>query len=126
MSPILRAGVSIVLVALACYTVGVLKVQRQRLVSAAALRFLFAGVFFDVTATVCMIIGSGRLVTLHGIIGYSALVAMLVDTWLVSRHRARHGDAAVTDGLLRYTRLAYAWWVIAFITGGMLAAMNRS
>lgn len=126
MSPILRLGVSVVLVALACYTLGVVSVQRSRSVSQRALRFLLLGVFFDVTATVFMIIGSGKLVTVHGVIGYSALAAMVADTWFAYRHRAQAGDGASPSWLHTYTRFAYAWWVVAFITGGMLAAMNRS
>jgi hypothetical protein len=126
MSPILRLGVSVVLVALACYTIGVVSAQRSRSVSSRALRFLLLGVFFDVTATIFMIIGSGKLVTLHGVIGYSALAAMVADTWFAHRHRATHGDAQTPSWLHTYTRFAYAWWVVAFITGGMLAAMNRA
>ena len=126
MSPILRLGVSVVLVALACYTAGVVSVQRRRAVSRRALQFLLLGVFFDVTATVFMIIGSGKLVTLHGVIGYSALIAMVADTWFAYRHRAQAAEAPTPAWLHRYTRFAYAWWVVAFITGGVLAAMNRS
>lgn len=126
MTPVLRIGVSIVLVALVCYTAGVVAVQRNRAVSRRALGFLMAGVVFDITATIFMIIGSGQLVTLHGAIGYSALAAMLADTWFAYRHRGRIPDAATPRWLHLYTRLAYAWWVVAFITGGLLAAMNRA
>jgi heme/copper-type cytochrome/quinol oxidase subunit 2 len=125
MSPILRAGVGIVLLALVSYTAGVLLVQRRRAVSSRALAFLLAGVVFDVTATICMIFGSGRLVTLHGVIGYSALAAMVVDTWFAWRHRRRAGDAITPMWLHRFTRFAYIWWVVAFVTGAMLAAMMR-
>lgn len=126
MSPALRLGVSIVLVALACYTVGVITSQRRRTISSRTLAFLMAGVVFDVTATIFMIIGSGKLITPHGVIGYSALAAMVADTWLAWRHRATHGDAPTPAGLHRYTRFAYAWWVVAFFTGAALAAMNRA
>jgi heme/copper-type cytochrome/quinol oxidase subunit 2 len=126
MTPILRIGVSIVLVALACYSAGVLSTQRRRAISALALRLLIAGVVFDVTATIFMIIGSGRVITLHGVIGYSALAAMLADTWLAWRHRRAFGDAPTPDWLHRYTKAAYAWWVVAFITGAALAAMSRA
>ena len=125
MSPALRAGVSIVLLALASYTAGVLIAQRRKAISSRALALLVAGVVFDVTATVFMIIGSGRMVTLHGVIGYSALAAMVADTWLAWRHRRAFGDAAVPQWLHLYTRGAYAWWVLAFVTGAALAAMSR-
>ncbi len=126
MSPILRLGVSVVLVALACYTLGVISAQRRKAISQRALGFLIAGVVFDITATVFMIIGSGNWITLHGVIGYSALAAMVADTWFAWRHRGQFGDGPTSDWLHRYTRFAYGWWVVAFITGGMLAAMNRA
>jgi hypothetical protein len=126
MSPILRVGISVVLVALACYTVGVVSEQRRGSVSRLALGFLLAGVFFDITATVFMIIGSGRLVTLHGVIGYSALAAMLAETWFAHRHRGIVGDGPTPRWLHLYTRVAYAWWVVAFVTGGVLVAVNRA
>jgi hypothetical protein len=126
MSPILRAGVSIVMLALACYTVGVVAEQRRGVVSRRTLGFLLAGVFFDITATVFMIIGSGRLLTLHGVIGYSALAAMVVETWFAYRHRGVAGEGPTPRWLHIYTRCAYAWWVVAFVTGGVLVAVNRA
>lgn len=126
MSPILRLGVSVVLVALACYTAGVVSAQRARAISGRAVLFLVAGVAFDVTATAFMIVGSGQIITVHGVIGYSALVAMLADTWFSWKHRRAFGDQATPAWLHRYTRYAYAWWVVAFITGGLLVAINRA
>lgn len=126
MSPALRAGVSIVLLALACYTVGVVTSQRQHAISRRALMFLVAGVIFDVAATIFMIVGAGKLLTPHGIIGYSALAAMVADTWLAWRHRSSAGDAPTPPGLHRYTQLAYGWWVVAFLTGAALAASSRA
>jgi hypothetical protein len=122
MSPILRAAVLVVTLALICYTVGVLTQQRRHAVTRLALAFLLAGVTLDITATALMIASSGKWMTLHGAIGYSALAAMLADTWWAWRHRTRHGDAATPRWLHLFTRGAYAWWVVAFITGGMLAA----
>jgi hypothetical protein len=72
MTPLLRAGVTIVVLALASYTVGVVFEQRARRVARRTLAFLVAGVVFDVTATVCMIIGSRHpWYSLHGLLGYS-------------------------------------------------------
>jgi hypothetical protein len=122
----LRLGVSIVLLALVSYTIGVVSAQRAHTIPRRALFFLAAGVVFDVVATVCMIIGSGHLLTLHGLIGYSALAAMLADTWFSMQHRRTAGDAPTPSWLHRYTRYAYAWWVIAFISGGLLVALSRA
>jgi hypothetical protein len=125
MTPLLRAGVTIVVLALASYTAGVVIEQRARRVARRALAFLVTGVLFDVTATVCMILGSGKVLTLHGVLGYSALAGMLVETVLAARHRLRSGDSEVPSWLHRSTRIASSWWVVAFVSGGILVATAR-
>ena len=125
MTPLLRAGVSTVVLALASYTVGVVTEQRARRVTRRAITFLVIGVVLDVTATVCMILGAGKVLTLHGVLGYSALAGMLVETVLAGRHRLRSGDAEVPRRLHLFTRAAYAWWVVAFVSGGLLVALGR-
>jgi hypothetical protein len=125
MTPLLRVGVTIVVLAFASYTVGVVIEQRARRVARRALAFLVAGVVFDVTATICMILGSRQVLTLHGVLGYSALAGMLVETVLAARHRLRSGDAEVPRWLHLSTRAAYSWWVVAFVSGGILVATAR-
>lgn len=121
MSPTLIAGTIIVQLALICYSIGVITEQRRHRVTPFVLLFLTVGVVFDITATVFMIVGSPNSpFTLHGFVGYSSLLAMLMETALAWRHRLRSGDAAVPGGLHLYTRLAYIWWVLAYITGAVL------
>jgi hypothetical protein len=118
-------AVAIVTVALICYTVGTLAQQRSRRVSGAAIGFLTAGLTFDIVATIFMIIGSGKVISMHGILGYSALAAMLAEVVLAWRWRLRSGEARITNGMALYSRLAYGYWVLAFISGGALVAMSR-
>ena len=125
MTPLLRTGVTIVVLALVGYTVGVVIEQRARRVTRRALAFLVLGVVLDVTATVCMILGSGKVLTLHGLLGYSALAGMLIETALAGRQRLRSSDAEVPRWLHLFTRAAYSWWVIAFVSGGILVATAR-
>ena len=121
MSPILMAGTAIVNVALICYTIGIFIEQRQRRVTQRVLTFLTAGVIFDVVATGCMIAGSSSgPFTAHGLLGFSSLTAMLLETGFAWRHRSQAGDAEVPTWLHRYSRLAYSWWVVAYITGAFL------
>jgi len=127
LKPILMAGTSIVILALVSYSIGILTEQRRRRVTQLVLKALTIGVVLDITATVCMIIGSeNSMFSLHGILGYSSLTAMLTDTALAWRHRMRAGEAEVPRWLHLYSRIAYTWWVLAFITGGLLVAMNRT
>jgi hypothetical protein len=118
-------AVVIVTLALICYTVGTVAQQRSRRVTARALGFLSIGLVFDVVATVFMILGSGKLMSIHGLLGYSALAGMLAEVWIAWRWRGRHGEAPVTEGMRRYGRLAYGYWLVAFVSGGLLVRMTR-
>jgi hypothetical protein len=126
MDPILIAGVIIVNLALAAYSIAIITEQRKKTVNAFVLTFLTIGVILDISATACMIIGSANsFATIHGLIGYSALAVMLIDAvllwklWLVKKD-----VTAVSKNLHLYSRYAYAWWVIAYITGALIVALG--
>ena len=126
MNPILGTAVVVVQLALLSYTVGILLEQRARRVTPVAKRWLTAGVAFDVFSTLGMMLGTkGPILTFHGIIGYSALTAMVIDLALLRRHVARYGDVEVPRGIHLYSRFAYLWWVVAYVTGSVLVMMNR-
>jgi hypothetical protein len=119
--PILIAGTIIVHLALVAYGVGIFREQRTHRVGAATLNWLRFGVLFDITATACMIAGSSRgPFTIHGVLGFSSLAAMITETGLAWRHRATRGDETVPRWLHHYSRLAYGWWIVAYITGAVL------
>jgi hypothetical protein len=118
-------AVTIVTLALACYTVGTAAQLRSRRVSGSVVGFLAVGVVLDIVATVFMILGSGKFLSLHGLLGYTALAGMVAEAVIAWRWRARHGEAPITGGMSRYSRLAYGYWVIAFVSGGLMVAMAR-
>jgi hypothetical protein len=120
-------GSIIVTFALVFYTIGFLKLNRLRSVKPVVLLFYTIGVTLDITATVFMIIGSSKgMVTLHGFIGYSSLLGMLTDTILLWRYRMQNGqEAGISKNLHLWSRIAYTWWVIAYITGGLLVAVSK-
>jgi hypothetical protein len=126
MSPYALAGVVIVQVALVCYSIAIISEQRKRIVNRFILTFLTAGVVFDITATTLMIIGSSQgPFTLHGILGYSSLVAMFADAILIRRfYRNNEPGTAVSPAAHLYTRYAYLWWIAAYVTGAALVAMR--
>jgi len=125
-SPILMAGTLIVNLALVFYTIGIVLEQRSHRITKRVLIFLTAGVTFDIIATACMITGSSKgPFTAHGFLGYSSLAAMLLETFFAWRYRLKAGEALVPDWLHRYSRLAYSWWVIAYITGALLVMARR-
>jgi len=119
-------GSGIVTLALISYSIAIWREQSRRAADKRVLRFLTSGVILDITATTCMIIGStSGPFTLHGSLGYSSLALMIIDTVLIWRLRLRKGiNAPVPPGLNRYTRVAYIWWILAYITGALLVALR--
>ena len=124
MNSILITGTIIVTGALIAYSVFIFTKQKKDVLTPLILTALTVGLFLDITATIVMIIGSQNIpLTPHGILGYSALAGMLVDTVLIWRHwRSDRKTEPVSKRLQRYTWIAYSWWVLAYIAGGMLAA----
>jgi hypothetical protein len=103
------------------YTVGIVLEQRSHRVRLSTLNWLRVGIVLDVVATACMIAGSSRgPFTPHAFLGFSSLAAMLVETSLAWRHHAARGDELVPGWLHSYSRIAYAWWLIAYATGAYL------
>jgi hypothetical protein len=127
MKTISMIGSFVVTIALIFYSIGFTKENRMKLVTGPVLLFYTIGVSLDITATILMIIGSSKgMITLHGMIGYSSLLGMLIDTILLWRYNLRQGsDTLVSRRLSIYTRIAFTWWVIAYITGGLLVALSK-
>ncbi len=126
MNPLLQAGTTIVVFALASYSIAIFTEQRKKILRRRILVFLTLGVALDITATILMILGSSKGVfTLHGIIGYSSLAGMFIDAVMIWRLKIKNGSyCPVPDKIHIYSRYAYIWWVIAFITGGLLVALR--
>jgi UDP-N-acetylmuramyl pentapeptide phosphotransferase/UDP-N-acetylglucosamine-1-phosphate transferase len=126
MNPLLKTGAAIVAFAFLSYTFAVVDEQRRRRIAPHALALLTLGVLLDVTATVFMVLGSNNApFTLHGLLGYSSLVAMLAATALLWRLAVNAGvGAPVPRGLHLFTRAAYFWWATVFAIEGLLAAIR--
>jgi len=122
MNPTLVRAVIVVTFALVFYSVGVIMEQRKSFVSWSIILFMTLGVACDISSTTLMIIGSRNIpFTLHGVLGYSALALMLVETILMWRHWIKNHQSQVSKKLGLYIRIAYAWWVIAYIAGAIIA-----
>lgn len=117
----------VVTLALVFYSIGFSKENRKKLVTGKVLLFYTIGVCLDITATIMMIIGSSHgMITPHGLIGYSSLLGMLIDTSLLWRHNLSQGPGVpVKKSLYTYSRIAFIWWVIAYITGSLLVAVSK-
>ena len=118
MKPILIAGSSIVTLALVFYTIAYFRFHRSKELNRKVLTVQTIALLFDITATTLMIIGSENSpFTLHGMLGYSALIVMIIDTtFFWSKRKSDH-----YGWLMQYSSVAYVWWVLAYITGSALA-----
>jgi uncharacterized repeat protein (TIGR03987 family) len=120
-------GSMVVTLALIFYSTGFFKERRKKLVTSNILLFFTVGVILDITATILMILGSSKgMLTIHGFIGYSSLLGMSVDTFHLWKYYFKYGNGKeVTNQLHLYSCVAYSWWVIAYITGGVLVALRN-
>jgi hypothetical protein len=126
-NPMLITGMILVNFALVIYTIAIVFEIRLRKAAGKVVAFFTAGVTLDIVSTTFMIIGSRRIpITPHGFLGYSALAAMLTAAIFLWRQRLKNGGEEKLSGRLRvYSILAYCWWVIAYVAGGLLAVFNR-
>jgi hypothetical protein len=125
MKPILIAGVSIVNLALISYSTAIIIQSRKKSITRHVLTFLTIGIIFDITSTICMIIGSGKVISFHGMIGYFSLAAMLTDTILSYLSVNKHGmNFTLSNKFIRWSQAAFFYWVLAYLTGAILV-MSR-
>jgi hypothetical protein len=125
MKPVLIAGILIVNLALLSYATAIVMQARKRMLNRTIMIFLTIGVFLDITSTICMIVSSGKILTLHGIIGYSSLAGMLTDTILSYRFIYRSGfNAILSQKFIRWSTTAFLYWIAAYITGAVLVMIR--
>ncbi len=126
MKPVLIAGISIVNLALISYTIAIVIQSRKKVMSWNVLTFLTIGVIVDIAATICMILGTEEgPITLHGFIGYSSLTGMVIDTIFSYRFVKQNGiNASIPKRFTRWSKIAYFYWIIAYITGALIVAFR--
>ena len=126
MLPLAKIAATVVTLALISYSIAILTEQKKRKVINRVLGFLTLGVFLDVSATAMMIIVSENSpFTLHGILGYSSLTAMIIDAVLLWRYRMKKGpEEQVSRPVHLYSRIAYIWWIAAYVTGTLMVMLK--
>lgn len=122
MNPISMTGAFVITLAFLSFGVGSVSLQRFKTISSGVLIFLTVGIILNIAATVLMIIGSHNTpFTFHGLLGYSAMLFMLADVVLIWHHYFKTKiNVVVGKKLLLFSKLAYGWWVIAYITGSLM------
>lgn len=122
MNPISLAGAFVITFSLLSYGIGSISLQRFKVVSTGVLVYLTIGIVLDLIAATLMIIGSRHTpFSLHGFLGLSAILVMFIDVVILWRYFSKKGsEATVSKPLLLYSKLAYLWWIIAYLTGSVL------
>ena len=127
MPVVIISGVIFIHIAVVLYTIFIIKENKYKRATKSVVKFITIAVIFDVLATSCMMIGTAKeYFTLHGILGYTALFLMIIDTILIWKHKINKGsEEPFSVGLDRYTKIAYVVWIMAFITGEYLAIVSH-
>ena len=127
MPNIIVVGVILIHIAFILYSIFIYKEHKYKRATKGVARFIAAAVIFDVSATVCMMIGTAeKYFTLHGILGYTALLFMVIDAVFIWKHKKKFGsEVPFSSTLNRNSKLGYILWIIAFSTGEMLAIMSH-
>jgi len=122
MNPISLTGAFVITFSLLSYGIGTISLTRFKLVSTGVLVYITTGVILDITGAALMVIAtSGSPFTLHGILGFSGVLVMLVNTLILWRFFRKNGsETRVSGSLLLYAKLAYLWWMLAYIWGSLL------
>lgn len=115
MNHFLVSGIIIVNLALISYTIFFF-IKRRGLISSKTIVFLILGVCFDLISTLLMIVGSHKnFLTLHGLIGYTALFGMIVEAGFIVKYYLTQREFG--GKLLIYTRIIYFWWILVYVLG---------
>jgi EamA domain-containing membrane protein RarD len=121
------AGIIFVHLALILYTLFIIFENRKQKTTKSVLVFIILAVIFDITATICMMIGTTRTYfTFHGIMGYIGLLLMVTDAVLLWKYKSKYGtEILISKSLNIFSKIAYVWWIIAFITGVLVSIFRR-
>jgi hypothetical protein len=127
MAEITKVGIFFVHFALIFYTLFIFFESKKKCTTNPVLLLITFAVLFDITATVCMMLGTTRTYfTFHGIMGYIGLLLMIIDFILLLRHKLKYGtETLISKTLYVYSKIAYFWWLIAFITGVIVSIFRH-
>ena len=126
MSPISIIGALIITLAMLSFGYGINSLQRFKLISRGVLWFLFVGIVLDILAIICMVPDISEVTfTIHGAVGLSALLVMVVAfAWAIHFYRTYDDETTISKPLFLYASIAYAWWVVAYFIGILLVILD--
>ncbi len=115
-------GSFIITFSLLSYGIGAISVVRFRFLSKWVLIFLSSGLLLDLIAIGFMMLGSNNSpFRLHGILGFSALLAMLLNVIIMWREFWTKGmNSKIPRKVVGYTKYAYLWWLIIYFAASIM------
>jgi len=127
-NPLTIIGAFLITLALLSYGISCIAIQRFKLVTPGILIFLTLGVVLDLAAVTFMYFGSDNpAFSYHSLLGFSALFTMLIDMVLIWKHFFKKGfDSLINNSIILYSKFAYAWWLLAYITGSLLVIWPKN
>ncbi len=126
MQPISIIGAFLITFALLLFGYGINLLQRFKLVSRGVLWFVFGGLVLDAAAIICMIEDLSDIpLTIHGVIGFVAFLAMAIDFgWLLYFYKKHGVEIRISKALFWYSFVAHGWWVLAYLIGILLVILK--
>jgi hypothetical protein len=115
--PILVAcGALLATCALILYAVGILMMVFTGKVRRRNVMMQTIAVICDAAGTICMIFQAGNIIPadLHGWLGYTALMLMVIDLVFVYRHRK---DGLANAPIRIYALCALVYWIVSYSQG---------
>jgi len=127
MSYVIISGVILIHIALVLYTIFIFKEHKYKRATKGLLVAITSAVLFDISATVCMMVGvAEEYFTLHGVLGYTALAVMVTEAIFIWKHYLNFGSETPFSKMLnKSSKFGYGLWLVAFFTGEILAVMNH-
>jgi len=111
----LMVGISIVNIALISYSIFFF-MKKGKAFKFINVIYLFIGVLLDFVSTLLMIIGSSKgLITLHGVLGYTALIGMFAELLIVIR--TYKDKIEISNKVKWVTKITYIWWIFVYFAG---------
>ena len=114
--PILIVGTLIATFALIFYSIAVIAEQRSHKVKTGVLIFITFGILCDILGTFFMAMGSSNgLFTIHGILGFGALLGMLISVIFIWRLNMINGlNTEVPRAQHLHIRFSYLVWIALY------------
>ncbi|WP_319480567.1 hypothetical protein [uncultured Draconibacterium sp.] len=115
-------GAFVITLSFLAYGIGSISLVRFNIVGRIVVFFLSLGVVLDIVAISLMTLGSkGSPFTLHGFLGATAFLVMLVNAvWCWRMFLVYGRDCKARKTHIVYTKAAYLFWVVAYFTGSLI------